>query len=214
MCSERYGGRVGEKQTRRRGAVLESVILEAAWQELSEHGWAGFTIDRVAARAGAAKTVIYRRWSNRVALVEDMLNRARADAEVPFRSAGSLRADLLGFLEGMTGFLATGFGDAARGVLCESSRGGQPSIFKDPAIVFSVDAMVDQAVARGELQHNPSPIAVNLGHSLVMFEFLQTGIPPSRAGLVDLVDTVWLPALGATRQELQPETWDGAPARA
>ena len=97
VCVERYGGLVGEKQTRRRGAALESVILEAAWQELSERGWAGFTVEGVAARSGAAKTVIYRRWSNRVALVEDMLNRARADAEVPFGSSGSLRADLLGF---------------------------------------------------------------------------------------------------------------------
>jgi AcrR family transcriptional regulator len=199
VCVGRYGGLVGEKQTRRRGAALESVILEAAWQELSERGWVGFTVEGVAARSGAAKTVIYRRWSNRVALVEDMLNRARADAEVPLGSSGSIRADLLGFLEGMTAFLSTGFGDAARGVLCESSREGQPSIFEDPGIVFSVAAMVDQAVARGELKQIPSPIGVNLGHSLVMFEFLQTGMPPSRAGLVDLVDNVWLPALGAAR---------------
>ena len=99
----------------------------------------------------------------------------------------------------MTAFLATGFGDAARGVLCESSREGQPSIFEDPAIVFSVAGLIDQAVARGELKRHPSPIGVNLGHSLVMFEFLQTGMPPSRAGLIDLVDTVWLPALRSAR---------------
>jgi AcrR family transcriptional regulator len=188
---------MGEQPTRRRGAALERAILDAAWQELLEHGWTGFTIEGVASRSGAAKTVIYRRWRNKVALVEAMLTEARVAADVPSTSSGSLRTDLVGFLEGMAAFLATGFGDAIRGVLCEGDRTGQPSIFDDPAIVLAVTAVVDGAVSRGELPRSPSPLAVNLGHSLVTFEFLHTGAPPSRAALIDLVDTVWLPALGA-----------------
>lgn len=187
---------MAEKLRRRRGAALERAILEAAWEELSERGWSGFTIDGVASRSGAAKSVLYRRWGNKVDLVEAMLTEARA-RDVPFISSGSLRTDLVGFLEGMTAFLATGFGDAVRGVMCEGDRTGQPSIFEDPAIVLSVGATVADAVARGELPRHPPPLAVNLGHSLVLFEFLHTGSPPSSSALLDLVDNIWLRALGA-----------------
>jgi len=36
--------------TRRRGPELEAALLEAAWAELVEGGYSGFTIDGVAAR--------------------------------------------------------------------------------------------------------------------------------------------------------------------
>lgn len=184
-----------ERQTRRRGTVLEQAIVDAAWQELTERGWAGFTVEGVAARSGAAKTVIYRRWRNRVHLAQDMLQRASAAEDVPFRSSGSLRADLLGFLEDMSAFLRTAFGDAARGVICEGDRGAQRSIFGGVPVVSVVGEMVDQAVDRGELNRRPSAFAVNLGHAVVMSEFLHTGSPPPAAGLVELVDVAWLPAL-------------------
>jgi len=41
----------------------------------------------------------------------------------------------------------------------------------------------------------PSALALNLGHAVVMSEFLHTGSSPPEAGLVEFVDRVWLPAL-------------------
>ena len=38
-------------QTRRRGPGLEAAILEAAWEELTEAGYAALTMESVAARA-------------------------------------------------------------------------------------------------------------------------------------------------------------------
>lgn len=186
---------MGEKQTRRRGPELEQAILDAAWHELADHGWAGFTVEGVAARSGAAKTVIYRRWSNRVHLAQDMLQRATIAARAPFSSTGSLRADLLRFLEAMSVFLRTPFGDAARGVICEGDQSAQPSILGDEVIVAEVGAIVDQAVTRGELTRRPSAFAVNLGHAVVMAEFLHTGSPPTPVGVAAIVDIAWLPAL-------------------
>jgi AcrR family transcriptional regulator len=56
--------------TRRRyGAALERALLGAAWEELRESGYAGFTIDAVARRAGTSRPVLYRRWPNRAQLV-------------------------------------------------------------------------------------------------------------------------------------------------
>src|SRR4030088_534603 len=53
---------------RRRGAELEQAILRAAAEELTESGYGGMTMERVARRAGTNKNTIYRRWPNRAAL--------------------------------------------------------------------------------------------------------------------------------------------------
>lgn len=50
---------------RRRGAELEDAICVAAFAELSEVGFAAFTIESVAARAQTGKASIYRRWSTK-----------------------------------------------------------------------------------------------------------------------------------------------------
>ena len=46
--------------TRRRGTALEAALLEAAWDELSEVGYAALTMEGVAARARTSRAVLYR----------------------------------------------------------------------------------------------------------------------------------------------------------
>jgi AcrR family transcriptional regulator len=53
---------------RPRGDEARVAVLEAAYAPLEEGGLAGFTIEGVAARSGAAKTTIYRWWPSREAL--------------------------------------------------------------------------------------------------------------------------------------------------
>src|SRR3984957_12721119 len=89
---------VDDKQTRRRGAELESAILDAAWEQLTAEGYEHFTIDTVTARARTSKPVIYRRWKTR----EDLLRapaRPRGAADLPaVPDTGTLRGDLLALL--------------------------------------------------------------------------------------------------------------------
>jgi AcrR family transcriptional regulator len=47
------------------------VILQAAVDELADHAYGGVTIEGVAARAGVAKSTIYRHWSDRLVLIAD-----------------------------------------------------------------------------------------------------------------------------------------------
>jgi TetR/AcrR family transcriptional regulator of autoinduction and epiphytic fitness len=47
------------------------VILRAALGELGEAGYGAFTIESVAARAGVAKSTIYRHWPDKIALIAD-----------------------------------------------------------------------------------------------------------------------------------------------
>jgi len=54
---------------RRRGKELEDALLHAAWAELQENGYAGFTLEAVAERAGTSRPVLYRRWAGKDELV-------------------------------------------------------------------------------------------------------------------------------------------------
>jgi len=64
-----------------------------------------------------------------------------------------------------------------------------------------VVAVTKHARRRGELGGSPSPLALNVGHAVVMWEFTHTHRPPTDDELAELVDTVWLPAIRASAGE-------------
>ncbi|OIJ87973.1 TetR/AcrR family transcriptional regulator [Streptomyces colonosanans] len=79
---------------RRRGAVLERAILDAALQQLSTVGWNGLTMEGVAAAAQTGKAAVYRRWSSKEDLVADALQAGLPSFDrAP--DLGSVREDLL-----------------------------------------------------------------------------------------------------------------------
>jgi AcrR family transcriptional regulator len=67
--------------------------LQAVIDELTEHGYAGTTVERVAARAGIAKTTIYRRWRSLDGLLVDVMAE-RAEQQIPVPDGGDLESDL------------------------------------------------------------------------------------------------------------------------
>ncbi|WP_407561274.1 TetR/AcrR family transcriptional regulator [Streptomyces sp. 184] len=58
---------------RPRSATADRAILDAARAAIAEVGWARVTLGDVAARAGVAKTTLYRRWPGKNELVLDAL---------------------------------------------------------------------------------------------------------------------------------------------
>lgn len=62
---------------RPRSAAVDQAILKAAFDLFIERGIEGTSIERVARRAGVAKTSIYRRWANRDALLAQAIEAAR-----------------------------------------------------------------------------------------------------------------------------------------
>ncbi|HZC73595.1 MAG TPA: TetR/AcrR family transcriptional regulator [Jatrophihabitans sp.] len=54
----------GVKRGRPRDEAIDAAIIDATIEELIAHGFAGLSMEAVAARAGIAKTTLYRRWSN------------------------------------------------------------------------------------------------------------------------------------------------------
>lgn len=79
---------------RPRSAAAATAILAATREALVELGWSKLTLGDVAARAGVAKTTIYRRWPGKNELVVDAVAELFDELELPDR--GSLAADIEG----------------------------------------------------------------------------------------------------------------------
>jgi AcrR family transcriptional regulator len=66
-------------------------VFAAVLSSVHELGYAGATMDRIAAAAGVAKTTIYRRWPSKGALIADCL----VDALGPIPLAGTGRDEVM-----------------------------------------------------------------------------------------------------------------------
>ncbi|MEM8920561.1 MAG: TetR/AcrR family transcriptional regulator, partial [Pseudomonadota bacterium] len=74
----------------KRSEASKAAVLEAAYAELSEHGWRGFSVDRVAKEARASKQTIYRWWRTPARLavdaaLEKMPKSAQAEGDARIR---------------------------------------------------------------------------------------------------------------------------------
>ena len=84
---------------RRRDRALDDRILEQLLALLGSHGYAGLTLDELAARSGVAKTTILRRWPSKATVAAAGVERlALQSVDVP--DSGTLRVDLLALLHG------------------------------------------------------------------------------------------------------------------
>jgi AcrR family transcriptional regulator len=93
------GARPGPPRARRRGAVLEDAILDAAWDELAAVGHAQVTMAGIAARAGTNKAALYRRWPNRTELLAAAIDRRVVPLDASPADTGSLRGDVIAVLQ-------------------------------------------------------------------------------------------------------------------
>ena len=103
MTQSDIGGQGGEDEGdgahrrpgRPRDPGYDKVILDATLEILNDKGYAGLTIDGVAARTGVGRPTIYRRWWSKPALVIAALTQSPRLSSTP--DTGALRDDLLAF---------------------------------------------------------------------------------------------------------------------
>jgi AcrR family transcriptional regulator len=88
----------GRPPGRPRSESSRQAILAAALALVGEAGYAGLTIDGIAARAGVGKQTIYRWWPTKADVLLEA-GAAKADAYVPVTDHGSYPADLRAFLK-------------------------------------------------------------------------------------------------------------------
>jgi AcrR family transcriptional regulator len=96
VCTSPTNRRTGRPRTGRpRSAAADRAILAATRSALAELGWGGLTLGDVAARAGVAKTTLYRRWPGKNELVVDAIA-ALFEEQLDLPDLGSLQADIKG----------------------------------------------------------------------------------------------------------------------
>ncbi len=78
-------------------ADLTDALHRAFFEEWAEKGYAAISLERVAARAGAGKAAIYRRWQSKKEFALEAMNTAGV-ALADFSDHGSLEADITAYL--------------------------------------------------------------------------------------------------------------------
>ncbi|MZD07366.1 TetR family transcriptional regulator [Streptomyces sp. SID5785] len=184
-------------RTRRRGAALEDAILSAAADVLTESGFSGLTMDKVAARAGTNKNAIYRRWPHRLALAVAAYRR-RATTVQP-ADTGSLRTDALEWLRQANRYWSSPQGAVLRELL--AAAGGAAELLEQlqdqsgEAEAAPWLTILGRAIARGEASPEAlHPRVATVAMTLLRNEFVVRGAPTAPDGvLVEIVDEVFLP---------------------
>ncbi|MER7443898.1 TetR/AcrR family transcriptional regulator [Micromonospora avicenniae] len=185
--------------TRRRGEELERAILHAAAEELRESGYAGMTMDRVAARAGTNKNAIYRRWPHRAAL-GIAAYRHLSDTVMPNPDTGTLRGDALEMLRQANETWSSPHGAVLRGLLAAAADDpALLALMRERSGADTMDrawlSMLERAVARGEAPPAAAhPRVATTPMMLLRAEYAMRGIPsvPDEV-LIEIVDEVLLP---------------------
>ncbi|MEU9101366.1 TetR/AcrR family transcriptional regulator [Streptomyces sp. NPDC048361] len=187
------------KGPRRRGEELESAILLATLDELTEVGYASLTMERVAARARTGKAAVYRRWPSRAQLVVDACKLGKV-SEVDLPDTGELRGDVLVLLRQMAAKMASPFGDLMRGLLAEMTRDPELAELIRQRIhtvrPATVQIVLERAVRRGELEAWVlTSRRATVATDLLRNQFLLFGAPLEDDFITDIVDDVYLPLL-------------------
>lgn len=188
--------------TRRRGDELVDAILKAAWDELSEMGYAGLTIEGVATRAKTNKSVIYRRWENKSRLVIETLKKYIPRSEKVTPNTGNLRDDVFLLLKRIAVPLQMIGGETIHGLMVEYFS--KHIINSFPQIMSGIEGrfenymrdILKNAELRGEvdLEKITSRI-ISLPLDLVRYEILTTHKPITENVLNEIVDDIFMPLI-------------------
>ncbi len=187
---------------RRRGEELEAALLEAAWQELVEAGFARLTMESVAARAKTGVAVLYRRWPNKDDLVLAAIRHYGTTRPVDIPDTGSLRGDMIALLSGAssTRVSFTSIVSAAFSGLL-ASTGLTPAQVREQVMAdrpLWSDRVYARAQERGEIDLDRIPqIVLTMPFDLMRHDMLMTyePIPPER--VLAIVDDLFMPLVAA-----------------
>jgi AcrR family transcriptional regulator len=201
VARETSSGTTRGRGGRPRDPAREASILDAAIEVLTEEGFDALTIEAVAARAGAGKSTLYRRWPSKVELVLDAVARV-GSAEVALDAlpdTGSLREDVVALIRPQS---------LAQDELRLRVMGGLQSLAaREPGLAQAAFAastgpwveanrlLIRRSIERGEYAGGD---VETLAQVIPMMCSCRTSVqqqPITREFLVSLVDGVLVPAL-------------------
>jgi AcrR family transcriptional regulator len=137
---------------------VHRAILDAAREELVQHGFSRLRLEHVAARAGVGKATIYRRWPSKEALAQELLAELAAP-HIAVADVGDTRAELVACVENARHAVAeTSFGPVIRALLSQIAVNpalGDP--FRQTVVQARRDEVarvIGRGIARGDLRED------------------------------------------------------------
>ena len=180
---------------RKRSEESRQAILTAATDLVAEVGYAGLSIEGIAARSGAGKQTIYRWWPSKADVLLEALA-AKAELHIPIPDEGTWAADLHVFLaasfrlgrhleviELLRALMAeaqinSAFGDRFREGFLQRRR-------------VALGVLVDRAAARGELPPDLRPGTIaDLVFGVIWYRVLATREPADDTLVNELVSVL------------------------
>jgi AcrR family transcriptional regulator len=186
-----------------RGAARERAILAAVVDVISEVGYEALTMDAVAARAGASKATIYRRWQGKADMVRAALDAYDAERNATAPDTGALRGDLVGVLETLRATATPAYvaltGGLARAMRTDPELAASLRAHMEDEELSPFAAAVERAVARGELAPDVDASLLHDVAESLLAHRITLQQPLDDAFVVRVVDQVLLPVLARWR---------------
>jgi AcrR family transcriptional regulator len=184
--------------TRRRGAELTRAIYLTTLTELADSSFEELSFDKIAAKAGAGKASLYRRWSTPAELVLAALtDPVTGFEETPEPRTGFLRSDLITLLTGFARELDEPRGRALRPLITQRPR--HPELYERlfKLLVRPRQELLLNVLRAAAERGEADPLAVKrriaaVGPRLVIAEHIHSGSVPARE-VEAIVDEVLLP---------------------
>jgi AcrR family transcriptional regulator len=183
---------------RRRGKVLEDAVLDAAWSELLDGGYASFTIEAVAARAHTSRPVLYRRWPNCADLAIAAIRHIMHKHPVNIPNTGNVRGDLIALLQRFSkdrALIAVFFSLQMSEYFSETNTSMadlRNNLLQGDHSLF--DVVLARGADRGEIDRSKlTPRIASLLVDLLRHEVLMTLKPVPNAVIAEFVDDIFLP---------------------
>ena len=187
------GGAPPRRQGRPRSPARAKAILEATLDLLTDVGYGGLTMEGVAARAGVAKTTVYRRWPSKPALVVAAAEELAANIRRP--DTGTVREDLIALIRDIIiVFTETVAGRIVRGLLSDMAE--NPDLAEAIGeflgtrrkIMFEI---LQRGISRGELRPDIDlELAADMMYGPIYYRFLVRRAPLNPEFADRVVDAV------------------------
>jgi len=200
---------------RPRSATSRDAILKAAYQILNEAGFAGFTVEGVAARAGAGKATIYRWWKTKGTLAIEAFLVALTPRLERRHETGSAIVDLRAQVHQAAAIYRGRAGQLLRELIALGQEDSATSRrlradFVEPRRLYAI-RLLERAVAGGELPAD-TDLAV-LADALwgpILHRLLVSHAPIDRGFIDKLLDLVLGGALRGTAAAAQGLAYSSA----
>ncbi|MFD2474596.1 TetR/AcrR family transcriptional regulator [Amycolatopsis silviterrae] len=178
---------------RPRDARRDDAIHAAALELLTEVGYDQLSIEAIAARAGVAKTTVYRRYRDKAALVAVAVER-RQGGTPPETGAGGLRENLLT----VVGWLAREIAEQEIGVLGALFAGmrGDPRLAEEMRRILRRDeAAMTDLLPGAELAPGAVALFGEVAPAVIVHRIVVAGERCDERFVRHLVDDILLPLL-------------------